>query len=57
LDKTLKAVKIGVLVDDWPNTAQIWDERIEDFTWESNLFLFGEQVKECRDRGTSTRRI
>jgi len=53
---------LGVLVDDWPNTAlaQIWDERIEDFLplGISNLFLFdGEQVKELAEQGTSTRCI
>ncbi len=46
---------LGVLVDDWPNTAlaQIWDERIEDFLplGISNLFLFdGEQVKELAEQ-------
>lgn len=46
---------LGVLVDDWPDTAlaQIWDERIEDFLplGISNLFLFdGEQVKELAEQ-------
>lgn len=46
---------LGVLVDDWPDTAlaQIWDERIEDLLplGISNLFLFdGEQVKELAEQ-------
>jgi len=53
---------LGVLVDDWPNTAlaQIWDERIEDFLlWESltcfSWWWTGKRIS--RTGSTSTRRI
>ena len=49
---------LGVLVDDWPDTAlaKTWDERIEDLLplGISNLFLFdGEQVKELAETETT----